>query len=195
MTQNDAGPGDWSDREWESPEKKPKPQAKRRLVLPTWALVAALVALVIILCVGLILIVRAIRGGGGTQDVPTALPADVTAGVEPSATFPLVGAPTAVLTPTATAELPGAATEAPAAQPTGIVIGSKVVVQGTRIGLNVRAEPSTGAKRVGGAKDGDVLVVIDGPQQAGGLTWWKVRTLDGKEGWAAGQYLVIQPNP
>jgi hypothetical protein len=193
MTQYDAGPGDWSDREWESPEKKPKPQAKRRLVLPTWALLAALVALVIILCVGLILVVRAIRGGGA-QEVPTALPAGATAAVEPSATFPLVGAPTAILTPTATAELPGLATEAPT-QPTGIVIGSKVVVQGTRIGLNVRAEPSTGAKRVGGAKDGDVLVVLDGPQEAGGLTWWKVRTLDGKEGWAAGKYLVLKPNP
>jgi LPS O-antigen subunit length determinant protein (WzzB/FepE family) len=54
MTQYDAGPGDWSDREWEEPDRKRKPHTtRRRLVLPPWALLAILVGVVIVLCVAL----------------------------------------------------------------------------------------------------------------------------------------------
>ena len=49
MTQYDAGPGDWSDREWEAPDKKQRPHAtKPRLVLPPWALLASLIGIVIL---------------------------------------------------------------------------------------------------------------------------------------------------
>jgi hypothetical protein len=63
MTQYDAGPGDRSDRPWEDPERKPRPQARRRRVtLPPWALLAIFIAIVILLCIGLVLIINAIRG-------------------------------------------------------------------------------------------------------------------------------------
>ena len=50
MTQYDAGPGEWSDREWESPDRKRMRHAKRRgPILPPWALLAIVVGIVILL--------------------------------------------------------------------------------------------------------------------------------------------------
>lgn len=193
MTQYDAGPGDWTDRDWESPDRKPKPQAKRRFTLPPWALIAITAAVAILLCVAAVLVVRALRGGS-TTEVPTVLPTFTAVLVAPtagSATEPAVLS-TAELSATATVELPAAATAAPPTY-TSIGPGATVVVQGTRgVGLNVRAAPSTNAKIVGSAKEGTELLVLEGPTEADGHTWWKVRLPDGKEGWAAGEYLVLK---
>lgn len=192
MTQYDAGPGDWSDREWESPDRKQKPQAKRRFTLPAWALAVTVVALAIVLCVGAVLVVKAIQKGNA-KPTPTSPPAATTE-VKPTATYSLVE-PTTVVSPTATAELPRLATVAPPTF-TEIAPGATVVVQGTRgLPLNIRAAASTGSRVIGSVKEGALLTVLEGPQQAGGYTWWKVRTADGKEGWAAGEYLVLKTVP
>ena len=45
------------------------------------------------------------------------------------------------------------------------------------------------------AKEGTTLVVLDGPEEADGYTWWQVRTPDGAEGWAAGTWLVLKTEP
>ena len=97
------------------------------------------------------------------------------------------------LRPTATVELPDAGTVAPPPV-TEIRAGATVVVQGTGTkGLNLRAQPSTSGKIVSGAKEGAELLVLEGPQEADGFTWWRVRAADAKEGWAAGTYLVLKP--
>ncbi len=189
MTQYDAGPGDWSDREWESPDKKPKPHARRRRVaLPPWALLAILIAFVILVCVGLVLLVRSCKSQGeeGTP-TPTATTAPE---VVPSSTRP----PTATIPEdaTATVVLPiGETEEVPAF--TEIAPGATVVVQGTTgAGLNLRAQPTTEARLVGSAKEGDTLTVVEGPEEADGYVWWKLRTADGKEGWGAADWLVLK---
>jgi hypothetical protein len=41
-------------------------------------------------------------------------------------------------------------------------------------------------------RDGTVLAVTDGPEEADGHTWWKVQTADGETGWAAEKWLVLQ---
>ncbi len=190
MTQYDAGPGDRSDRPWDDPERKAKPQARRRrLALPPWALLAALVAVVILLCVGLVLIVRAIRGN---DDRPTATPlATVTSAAAPSATVPLVTASPAV-TPTDTVVLPGV-TPADTPGPGGIRPGALVVVQGTQgAGLNLREQPSTTGKVAGKAREGTVLTVLEGPTEADDYVWWKLRAPDGAEGWGAANWLVLK---
>lgn len=190
MTQYDAGPGDWSDRPWEDPERDPQPHARRRrLTLPPWALLAILVAIVILLCVSLVLIVRAIRGSGD-QETPTPQPT-ATAEVAPTATRQLL-APTSATTPTATVVLPvGTPEETPSF--TEIAPGAMVVVQGTLgAGLNLRAEPSTSGKVVTNLKEGTVLVVLEGPTEAGGYVWWKVRAPDGTEGWGAANWLALK---
>jgi hypothetical protein len=191
MTQYDAGPGDWSDRPWEDPDKKARPQARRRRVtLPPWALLALLVGIIILLCVGLVLIVQAIRGNGGEEGTATPLPTD-TAAVVPTETRSLF-TDTPVVTPTDTVVLPiGTPEETP--PPNEIGLGVLVVVKGTAgAGLNLRAEPGTGAQVVVNAREETVLTVVEGPQEADGYTWWKLRTPDGKEGWGAARWLVLK---
>lgn len=189
MRQYDAGPGDWSDREWEAPDKKQKPHARRRRVaLPPWALLAILVAVLILLCVGLVMIVRAIRNKGD-EATPTPVVATQPA-VAPVAT--LTPTPTIPDDATATVVLP-IATTSPVPVLTEIGPGATVIVQGTGgAGLNVRGEPSTRGQVVTSAKDGDELTVIAGPEEADQHTWWRVRTANGKEGWASQRYLELK---
>lgn len=202
MTQYDAGPGDWSDREWEDPEHKQKPQAKRRFALPPWALVTALVAVVILLCVGLIFGVRALgQRGKAANPTPTAVAtyglgavAETTATpealVEPSSGFvvttTLEPGPVITITTPITTVAPAVFTE--------IAPGATVVVQGTGTRhLRVRAQPSTSAATLTFLTDGTELLVLDGPRTANGYTWWQVRTADQKvTGWAAGEFLALK---
>lgn len=190
MTQYDAGPGDWSDRPWEDPEKKPKSHARRRRVsLPPWALLAILVGLVIVLCVGLVLLVRALRGPNDEEQPAPAV--TVTDETTPTATVSLI-IPTSALTPTDTVVLP---VSTPEVTPpvTEIGPGALVVVQGTGAGgLNLREQPSTYAKKVGSVREGTVLPVLDGPREADDYVWWRVRAPDGTEGWAAGNWLALK---
>jgi hypothetical protein len=191
MTQFDAGPGDWSDRPWEDPEREPKPQAKRRgVALPPWALLAILAAIVIVLCVSLVLIIRAI-GGGGDDETP--MPAEEIETAEvilPTPTSTLV--PIIVDSPTPTVTLPEEGTLTPTPF-TEIAVGATVVVQGTGGGgLNLREQPTTYAARVGSAPEGSELLVIEGPSESDGYVWWKVQKSDGTEGWGAGNWLVLK---
>ncbi len=186
--QYDAGPGDRSDRPWDSPVKKQRPQAKRRrLTLPPWALLTILVAIIILLCVGVGLIIKAIRSGG---DEETPVPsATFTAEVAPSATISLLE-PTDGEPPTATVVLP-VSTPPVTALPTEIRPGALVLVTGAGK-LNLRESPTTSAAVVVAVPDDTVLTVLEGPQQADNYTWWKVRTPDGEEGWAAANWLVLK---
>ena len=191
MPQFDAGPGDWSDRPWEDPEKKPEPHARRsrRFSLPPWALLVIIVGIFIILCVSLVLIVRAIRGGGEEEAIPT-VEASPTAVIIPTATQAAVPEP--VESPTPTAEIPIEGTVPPTAV-VGIGPGATVVVQGTGgTGLNIRQQPTTYGKVVASAKEGEELEVLEGPHEADGYTWWKVKTGDGQEGWGAAGWLVLK---
>jgi Bacterial SH3 domain len=191
MTQFDAGPGEWSDREWDDPDHKAGPQARRRkMILPPWALLAIVVGIVILLCVGLVLIIRALTSGDGNQ-TPTPGPT-ITLQMIPTSTVSLI-APTSYVTPTDTVVLPvGTLVATP--PPAGIAPGALVIVEGTGgAGLNLRAEPTTSAKLVGSAREGTVLTVLEGPQEADGYVWWKVRTPNGTEGWGAAKYLVLKP--
>jgi hypothetical protein len=197
MSQYDAGPGDWSDRDWESPDYEQEPQAKpRRLALPSWALLAIVVAAVILLCVGLVFIVRAIRNGGdeGVAEAPTPTVAATTRAL-PTSTMTLP-APTATsLPPTATIALP---TEVPPTEEPldtgGIVAGGRVEVYNSNPdGLNIRAEASTQSESLQRVTDTTRMQVLDGPVQGEGYVWWKVKTKKGTEGWAVGQYLKPYP--
>jgi cytoskeletal protein RodZ len=189
MTQYDAGPGDLSDREWESPSKKNRSHARRRRVtLPPWALLAILIAIIILLCTSLILIVKALRSGGD-QETPTPT-ATATRAIPPTATW----TPTTIITqtPTATVVLPIERT--PESIPfTEIVPGATVVVQGTAgAGLNLRQQPTTSARVVDSIKEGTELLVIEGPSESDGYVWWKLRAPDGTEGWGATNWLTLK---
>jgi cytoskeletal protein RodZ len=190
MTQYDAGPGEWSDRPWEDPEREPQPHARRRRVaLPSWALLAIFIAIVIVLCVSLILVVRAIRGDR-EEGTPTPKPT-ATAEVVATATW---AAPTDedAEPPTPTIVLPVQGT-VPPTPITEIGPGATIVVQGTAgAGLNLRDQPTTYAKIVASAREGTELTVLDGPREADGYVWWQLQTADGKVGWGAADWLVLK---
>ena len=193
MTQYDAGPGDWSDRPWEDPEKKPSSHARRRRVtLPPWALLALLVALIILLCIGLVLIIRAI--GGSSEGTPTPT-------VQPTATRPASATNTVVIiqptvaegeTPTPTVVLPvGTATEPPVFAE--IAPGATVEVYNTGGGgLNLRSEASTSGRVVSNVRDGTEFTVLEGPEDANGYAWWKLEAADGTQGWGAANWLRLK---
>jgi hypothetical protein len=193
MTQYDAGPGDWSDREWEEPDRKRKPHTtRRRLVLPPWALLAILVAVVILLCVALVLFVRALQDNG--EEAPAVPTATATLEPEPE---PTDDGPsyvlTAILTPMATVTEVPDQVEGGTSTSAEIAPGASVVVKGTKgAGLNIREEPSRQARIVVSAKENAELTVLDGPREAGGYVWWKLKTADGEEGWGAGEWLVVK---
>jgi hypothetical protein len=37
-----------------------------------------------------------------------------------------------------------------------------------------------------------VLTVVEGPEEADGYVWWKLRTPGGEEGWGAARWLALQ---
>lgn len=49
--------------------------------------------------------------------------------------------------------------------------------------LNVRADASTKSTRLAQLTANTTVTIIDGPKQADDLTWWKIRTANGLEGW------------
>ena len=71
-------------------------------------------------------------------------------------------------------------------------IGATVVVTGTgKDRLALRSDPGPHYSRIKLIKDGSTLTIIDGPVDADGFTWWKVRTQEGTDGWAVSDYLAI----
>ncbi|MEZ4617674.1 MAG: SH3 domain-containing protein [Caldilineaceae bacterium] len=66
-------------------------------------------------------------------------------------------------------------------------VGDRVAVTMPNSGqLSVRAVPGTDAALLSRVDNGTQLTVLDGPQQSGGFTWYRVRTDSGQvEGWAA----------
>ncbi|MBN2304112.1 MAG: SH3 domain-containing protein [Anaerolineae bacterium] len=103
---------------------------------------------------------------------PTAIPQ-----VQPSATVPL---PTPVPSPS----LP----------PGEFRIGARVQVVGVEgSGLNVRASAGYDGSPRFLAHDEEVYVLVDGPQDADGLEWWRIEDPNDAErfGWAARNYLMI----
>ncbi|MGC9346868.1 MAG: hypothetical protein ACP5JG_01915 [Anaerolineae bacterium] len=104
--------------------------------------------------------------------------------------------PTAVVwtaTPTPTATSQPTLTPLPAAESGAISVGQRVQVSGTGgVGLSMRADASTNAERREVAQEGEVLLVVGGPQEADGYTWWLLRDEENptREGWAAADFLV-----
>jgi len=59
--------------------------------------------------------------------------------------------------------------------------------------LNLRAQPDLSADVLRVMADNEALLIQDGPVQADGYTWYRVRNYAG-EGWAAGEFLRFDPN-
>ena len=109
-------------------------------------------------------------------------------------------APTVGTTPTVTRTLPTlpslpTATPTPRPTPiptipTEITVGGYVKVIGAEADqLSYRSGPGLNYARLDFVKDGTILKVLEGPQEADGYTWWRLQDEEGFIGWAADKWL------
>jgi uncharacterized protein YraI len=55
--------------------------------------------------------------------------------------------------------------------------------------LSYRSGPGLNYARLALIKDGTILKVLEGPEEADGYTWWRLQDKDGFIGWAAEDWL------
>ncbi len=137
----------------------------------------------IVLPVGILLLIAAvwfliIEPAGSAPPRVTVTPP--TAATEWPTVTPIV-----VTVPTKTPEDSLAPTE-----PGALAIGARIEVAGTGASqLRVRQLPGTDTITLKIVPDGTRMIIVDGPEEASGYTWWKVDDEAGMVGWAVADFL------
>jgi hypothetical protein len=174
------------------------------LYLPWWSLVI-MVMVVGAAALGLVLLVGALGEPEtpGDQlprvqivtDQPTLSQDFAAGGSAPGAASSGAGFPTSIpqaaVTPTAPLPTP---IPTPSLPPGEFTIGITVQVVGVEsAGLNVRSSPGLEGTPRFLAYDEEFYVIIDGPQTADGLEWWRIEDPNDSDraGWAARNYLTL----
>jgi uncharacterized protein YgiM (DUF1202 family) len=127
---------------------------------------------------------------GWSDQLPPLPTPEPTAGPTPTPTLTLAPA-TPVVTPTATPELAVTATPVltPTATPEGGIpsptVGGRAQVTTRYQFVNLRQDPGLGGEAIGQLANGTIVRVLEGPEEADGLRWWKVEDDEGNTGWAA----------
>lgn len=105
----------------------------------------------------------------------------------------MIHAPTQTPVPAAPTATPTITTTARVVLPEGeIGVGIYVQVSGTEgAGLRIRSEPGLSSSVNFTALDAEVFLVIDGPVEADGYTWWRLEAPydQTRSGWSAGDFL------
>ncbi len=70
-------------------------------------------------------------------------------------------------------------------QVSGLAAGASLTVATDESNLNIRQEPSTDAAVVGKAAKGETVTLVEQSSD----DWWKIKTSEGKEGYAYARYL------
>ncbi len=164
--------------------RKPLPKIYDGHPLLRYWYVPAAVVIAVLVAFSVIWVAGKIRGGDGGdpqsgQPTPAATVAGGTGKTPQSST---TAAPTAATSPT----------PAPSTGAGKFKGGDILVVHDTGDCLNVRVKAGLANDAIICVADGTELAVTGGPEDADGLTWWKVRTELG-EGWAAEDYLSKKP--
>ncbi len=76
----------------------------------------------------------------------------------------------------------------------GFTTGAYVKIVNTQgSGLKIRPEPGTAGIPLFIAMDGELYMIMDGPQDQDGYIWWKLRSVEDetKEGWGAANYFEL----
>lgn len=171
------------------------------LYLPWWSLVVMLLVVMFatFLIVGSLYLLRGSVVADATQEpiirIITAVPtqSDVGAGqdIAPASTQIITSSSETNLILTGPTLAPVLFTPTP--QP--ITVGSAVVVTGVgNQALNIRDRAGTlGTNVLFRLDDGTRLIVVDGPTQADGFTWWQVQDVNNasQTGWAVANYLDV----
>jgi len=104
----------------------------------------------------------------------------------------IIPAPT--LTPTSPVVYEEPNLEVRYVSPEGFSIGAYVTIEKTQgAGLKIRPNPGTGGETSFIAMDGDLFVIIDGPDERNGYSWWKLQGFEDKSlvGWGASDYFSL----
>lgn len=115
---------------------------------------------------------------------------------EESAQMTIIPAPTLTLTsvlPTATPEV-----TINYVSPEGFSVGAYVRIAKTDgQGLMIRPSPGTGEIPLFVASEGELFLIIDGPDEANGYVWWNVQKVSDEtwNGWAAADFLELSAPP
>ena len=151
-----------------------------------FALVAGILLFALFSLWGLYFFQGSLGAGGPT---PTAIIWTATPTIVPAAS------PTPTPTQTPAGEQPSGATPTPSSD---ISIGGYVQVTGTgEYGLSLREGPGANYARMDVAAEGDVFIVVEGPQTASGSPWWRIRDPENEQRfwWAIGNYLEPIEHP
>ena len=118
------------------------------------------------------------------------LPA-VTATSLPAPTSTATAPPTVTPIPTNTPVPPTATPSATATPAPHVMVDATVIISGTGgLDLRLRAGPGTDFVTLKIVKEGERLLVLEGPQIADDHTWWRMREEQGVVGWAVEDWLV-----
>ncbi|MDZ4720790.1 MAG: SH3 domain-containing protein [Roseiflexaceae bacterium] len=96
-------------------------------------------------------------------------------------------------------QLEATAAAAPAAAVSSAAVGGLVAGAAAWVreeggkGLRRRSAPGLSSDVLDALAPGTQLALLEGPSDADGHHWWKVRVADGREGWVAGEELVVKP--
>ncbi|MBX0329359.1 SH3 domain-containing protein [Oscillochloris sp. ZM17-4] len=156
----------------------------------SWVLPLLIIASIFLIGAAILISMQQIRAARALPTpVPSAL-APAIATPPPQASADAVesvnGVAPAATAPTATA----AATPTPAAVPGALAVGRGARVIASIQGLNLRERPGIDPTIpiLLGLQPGTDALVVGGPVEADGMTWWKVQSAN-IEGWCAGEYL------
>lgn len=165
------------------------------LYLPWWSLLI-LIGVVGLVAVGLLLLVANLSGAVLGEQTPQVIV--VTSAIQ----APIAGAaetrqpalsPGEIATAAPSPESEDLPTPLPSRTPVpgGCLLGEDVIVRGTGgVGLNLRDRPGGEVAFI--AKEGERMVVIDGPQIFNDIEWCQVRSVaqSSSFGWASKEYIV-----
>lgn len=117
--------------------------------------------------------------------------------VDPTAVVRYIPAPTSTQTPLPqNSETQATATTLPPGE--NLSLGISIRVEGTGgNGLRLRSTAGLSGQIVYLVKDGEDLIIDDGPKEIDGYTWWHVKSLtDSKiSGWGVADYMINIQNP
>ncbi len=106
----------------------------------------------------------------------------------------IIPAPTLTPTPVPPTRVPSPTPTTIFFLPEGVIgVGAYVQVSGTDgAGLRMRSEPGLASQVNFTAMDSEVFLVIDGPVEADGYTWWHLEAPydQTRNGWSAGDFLT-----
>ena len=148
----------------------------------------AIVGVVLLVLMGLIMVVVQRSGDSISPGLTMASPEASKPGMS-VITFTPVSTPPVPSTPASPAATPVQATTTPVV-PTVVSVGGFVEVSGAgAVGIRLRTGPGLKYVTTKIVDEGTRFTVLEGPEKADDLQWWRLRSKEGTIGWAAGDYL------